>query len=242
MLRVLMLLKIAKPSVSHILPVLTTVLFLVLFPGTGMTAQDSNSDRPVPENILRAAHSGLMPFLRTIPPENFAQYGIPDGINLEDISLGAANRVYTVDFASSAGNPVDKLSSMLAPTSMWFFETTHDGVPCCILTVDDLNGEYRAVAIGSAGIAKELHQLEQEYPGEAGYSRVFVRVFRATSDLVLVTREGESEKVAGLVSARISLELEEQASGAHTLWDSQIIATKLTTAVDTDIEQQEETR
>ncbi len=242
MLRVLMSLKIAKPSVSHILPVLATVLLLVLLPGTGMTTQNPDAGQPIPENILRAAHSGLMPFLRTIPPENYAQYGIPDGINLEDITLGAAHRVYTVDFASLAVNPVGKLSNMLEPTSMWFFEATHDGVPCCILTVDDLNGEWRAVAIGSAGIAKELHQLEQEYPVEAGYSKVFVRVFRATSDLVLVTREGESEKVAGLVSARISLELEEHVSGVHTLWDSEVIATKLTAAVETDAGQQEGTR
>ena len=125
---------------------------------------------------------------------------------------------------------------------MWFFEAVYDGEPCCILTVDDLDGEYRAVAIGSAGIAKELHQLEQEYPGEAGYSKVFVRVFRATSDLVLVSREGENEKVAGLLSARVSLELEEQVSDAHTLWDSDAIAAKLMTAVETDAEQQEGTR
>ena len=114
--RVLISLKMARPSVSHILPVLATVLLLVLLPGTGMTAQNPDADQPVPENILRAAHSGLMPFLRTIPPEDFAQYGIPAGINLEDISLGTAHRVYTVDFASAAGRPVGKLSSMLEPT------------------------------------------------------------------------------------------------------------------------------
>ena len=86
---------------------------------------------------------------------------------------------------------------------------------------------YKTVAIGASGLAGELAQIEREFPPAEGHRLTLVRVFQATSELMIVEQEGQSEGVLALESARVSLELEGSLSTAHTQYDPTVITARV---------------
>jgi len=179
----------------------------------------------VPDNVNSAAQSGLQPFLQSVPTDDLQAYGIPAGVEFKDLTLGRYYHIHSVDPESWGGNAT--LAEISYPTSAWYIEVIYGELTCCLLTVDKINDSLRAVAIGASGLARELAEVEAEYPQSDGYALTLVRVHQATSDLMIAEREGHSEKVIGLESARISLKLGIAASSKHKSWDAEEITAKV---------------
>jgi len=152
-----------------------------------------------------------------IPVEDLQKYGLPAGVELNDLKLGRWYHVHSADPESWRGNAT--LVEIVDPTSTWLAEVVYGQATCCLLTIDKQKGVYRAVAIGASGLAMELAEVEAEYPQSEGNDLTLVRVYQASSDLIAVEREGHPDQVIGLESARLSLELGTAAPSEHTLWD-----------------------
>jgi len=191
----------------------------------------------VPDAVTTAAQDGLHPFWEGIPGGDMERYGFPPGSDFENVSLGQPYRVMTISpetlFAYKAG---DDIRSMLRATTMWFFPILHKGTPGAILTVDIMDDQWKAVAIGNAGLAAQLHELEQAWPENGGYEKVLVRIFQATSDIMIVINRGAVE-VVPLESARISLDLFAPDRMAFDSWRADEIVYRLIPVVRANINQ-----
>jgi hypothetical protein len=95
------------------------------------------------------------------------------------------------------------VESIISPTDIWLFPVVSKGEARTLITVDSVDGEWRAVSIGGSGVAKQWASIT----GNSSAAYKFVRVYQAMADFVLMSDVGET-KMAPLESARISLELE----------------------------------
>jgi hypothetical protein len=73
------------------------------------------------------------------------------------------------------------------------------------MTVDRMDGEWRAVSLGASELAQQLTALMLRWP-ESSHRLRFIRVYQANADFVEVARGGQVLGVVPLLSARISLE------------------------------------
>jgi hypothetical protein len=157
--------------------------------------------------VKEAAAKGLTSLLPAILGDGVEHYNFSDPKELGQATLGEPFRVYTITPETilnySSGVPIEKI---ISPTTVWLFPVVAKAEMRTLLTVDQVAGEWKAVAVGSSGLAKQWAEITQERPASEGYEYTFVRVFQATSDFVLVSRLGETE-IIPLESARVSLEL-----------------------------------
>ncbi|KPJ49841.1 MAG: hypothetical protein AMJ41_02230, partial [candidate division Zixibacteria bacterium DG_27] len=165
-------------SVFQILALLS--LYLLVLPKAAI------SDQAPPTEVVQAATGGLQPFLRAIPADNLAHYGFSNEAEFAQARLGEPLRVYTI-VPDNISNyiPGTDLTSLLTATNLWYFPVLCFGEARTILTVDLVKGEWRAVAIGSSGLAKEVQKLRLRWPSSDGYEHTFVRVFQAQSDFLV---------------------------------------------------------
>jgi hypothetical protein len=225
-----------KTSIQGGTPWRYAILFVALFvflagtallmTATSINAQQDKSARlsqfgftsSVPEGVWKAANEGLRPFLNAIPPLNREIYGFPAGGDLEQITLEQPYRVMTIHPKTLyAFNRSDDIRTMLTATQMWLFPVVQRGRTRAILTIDQMNGEWRAVSIGCAKIADELRRIEQAWPNDLGFNRCLVRIFQATSDVMLVVKDDVVD-IMPFESARTSLRLEELGKGVAELY------------------------
>jgi hypothetical protein len=189
----------------------------------------------VPDSVNSAAQIGLRPFWESILSTDSKRYGFPPGSDFKSISLGQPYRVMTILpeelFAYRTG---EDIRTKLRETTMWFFPVFYEGIPKIILTVDLVGGRWKAVAIGGAGLAAQLHELEQAWPENDSRRNILVRIFQATSDIVIVA-DRDAVVVVPLESARISLELYAPDKTAFDSWQVDEIIQRLIPVVRTNI-------
>lgn len=182
----------------------------------------SRARETVPQEVAQAAMDGLSSFLKAIPATELAHYGFSSEENLSKATLGAAFRVYTITPDKILNfDPQMELSALITPTELWFFPVLYDREVRTILTVDKMNGEWQAVAIGSSGLARQLKNVADEWPESEGYEFKFIRIYQAQSDLMVLSKKGMT-KIFPLESARISLKLTKigkEEEGLHNIVD-----------------------
>jgi hypothetical protein len=181
--------------------VFVVLLAIFMMHGTALCAEEP------PAAVKEAAVKGLTSLLPAIVGDSLKHYNFSDPKELDKATLGGPFRVYTITpeniLSYSSGVPVERI---ISPTSVWLFPVIAEGEVRTLLTVDQVDGGWKAVAIGSSGLAKQWASIMQVRPSSEGYDHTFVRVFQATSDIVLVSRLGETE-IIPLESARVSLGL-----------------------------------
>ena len=189
-----------------------------------------------PQEVLQSAKDGLSSFLKAIPFSDLRHYGFSAGEDLSRATLGTAFRVYTItpdkimDFESNM-----KLSSLVFPTELWFFPVLYNGEFRTILTVDKMNGQWQAVAIGSSGLATQLEDVAAEWPESEGYEYKFIRIYQARSDFVILSQK-EMIRLFPLESARIALKLTETGKKGSKLYKTADIIPKLIPIVSQNIQ------
>lgn len=207
----------------HILSVFA--LILLIFPASSLSREAA------PQEVIQAAVDGLGPFLEAIPSQDSEHYGFASTEDLTNATLGKPFKVYTItpDKILNYSQEME-LPSLISPTNLWFFPVVYEGKVRTTLTVDFVNGEWKAVAIGRSGLAKQLERIENKWPESDGYDHQFIRIYQAQSDFVAVSKE-RILKIVPLESAAVALKLKKVIEGIYGLYTPSEIIPKLSPAV-----------
>ena len=162
------------------------------------------------DKVQQAAQEGLIHFLGKIPVGLEENYGFNSRQEFDWAFLGEPYEMYTIhpDFLINE-RPIG--SGFITPLEIWRFPVlSHDSMRT-LLTVAKVEGEWKAVAIGGAGIAFELDQLEKIYSFDRNNTkRVLLRLYQIKSDFVSIgdlTQRIEEAMFAPLQSARMQMRL-----------------------------------
>ncbi|MDP8237339.1 MAG: hypothetical protein P9M08_13235 [Candidatus Erginobacter occultus] len=139
------------------------------------------AETPPPE-VLTAAEAGLSRYLSEIPPEELVNLGFPPGADLLAARVGEPWPLYTItpDALLSAAEDTD-VETLVSPTGLWYFPVILDGSWLNIITVDRMEGEWEAVALGRAPLASELEKITRQWPKANGYTPKLVAVYQAAA-------------------------------------------------------------
>lgn len=133
-----------------------------------------------PPEVVAAAEAGLLPFLKSLPPEELGNFGFSPADPIDRATPGIPFKVYTITPDALADYQAeDTVSSLLSPTGMWYFPITIDGEMKCILTVAQVDGSWQAVGVGKAALAAQLQEVVNQWPKSRGYDPVLIMVFQA---------------------------------------------------------------
>jgi len=80
---------------------------------------------------------------------------------------------------------------------------------------------WKAIAIGGSGLAKHWASVIKKWPSSEGYEHIFLKIFQAGSDFVLLSHAGKTEMIP-LSSAVLSLDL-----GSEEMYDPSDIILRL---------------
>lgn len=213
-------------KVKLMVHILSGFLFILLiFPASAISREAA------PQAVIQAAIDGLGTFLEAIPSQDLEHYGFASAEDLTYATLGKPFKVYTItpDKILNYGQDT-KLPSVVSPTNRWLFPVICWGKVRTILTVDFVHGEWRAVAIGRSGLAKQLERIENKWPDSDGYDHQFIRIYQAQSDFVAVSKE-RILKIVPLESAAVALKLKKAIEGTYVLYDPSEIIPKLSPIV-----------
>lgn len=168
------------------------------------------SAEEIPSAAKIAAKEGLLAFLKAIPAEELEYFNFAEQGEVDQAKLGDPFMIYTISpdqiLNYAVGTDVE---SIITPTNVWLFPVISNGAARTLLTMDFMDGNWRAVSIGGSGVAKEWDTIIRDSSVEGEPIYKFVRIYQAVADLVLVSDMQESRMVP-LKSACISLELEEK--------------------------------
>jgi hypothetical protein len=135
-----------------------------------------------PPEAIWAAREGLPPFMNALPERQREGCG--------GAELGDPFRVYTITPAALDAYLVgDSVASLISPTGMWLFPVVAEGRSRFLLTVDTVDGSWRAVSLGQAGLAAELDRLLLRWPREKGYDPLLVSVFAASTHFFTIPQK-----------------------------------------------------
>lgn len=137
-----------------------------------------------------------------------ARQGLVDFPGLTGASLQEGFQVYTVSPAALMSG--SDLGANTIPTGQWRFVMSCGQQPMGLLTVAQVEGQWKAVSLGGAGLATEMSRVLKTWSPGNGYNFRFVRVYQAMTDLVEISRVNESREpgYVPLTSARESLGLQ----------------------------------
>lgn len=128
------------------------------------------------------------------------------------LNWGKLFQIFTIpseELLSFPENSPD-FSSLVVPTNVWQFLVLNNGQARAILTVDWMNNQWAAVAIGASGLAAQLGKIIEAYPPAQGYTDRFVRLFRAKSDFMEISQQGTVLGIIPFISARVAMRLDRQ--------------------------------
>ncbi len=182
-----------------------------------------------PEQVVNAARKGLKSFLAAIPPQDLNGMGFLDQSEVDNALLGEGFQVYAAhpNNVSSYAKKVADSSSMVIPTNEWQFLIVTNDQARSILTVDRMQNEWKAVAVGAAGLARQLAKIVEKYPAHAGYSHKFIKVFQPRSDFVEISHQGKPVGVVPLTSGRVALGLKQPDLNVSDLFDFRDIISRI---------------
>jgi hypothetical protein len=173
--------------------------------------------QPVPPDVLNAASNGLPAFLESVSFGNRELYGFTNDNDLARARPGVPLRVFTITpQALASHNAEPALTPLLSETTLWYFPILVGQDAKAILVVDQMAGEWKAVSIGYAPLARELDQITKQWPAGAGYHPRLVAAFSANryyftvpevddhnlSPILMPGQADESDGTRGLNQAR----------------------------------------
>lgn len=170
-------------------------LLLVTICLVSLLAMNVNAETP-PDEVVRAARDGLSVFLAAIPEGELSFYGFANKDELKQATIGASFRIYTIapDNILSYRGDAD-ISSLLYATDHWVFLVTCSGKARVLLTVVPMEGIWEAVDLGGTSTAAELQEITDTWAASDGYDTKFIRIYQASSDFVLLTKDKASHLV-----------------------------------------------
>jgi hypothetical protein len=133
-----------------------------------------------PQGLDQAAAAGLSTLLADIPKADLPAFGFPDGTAPGTTTLGTPQLLRTITPASLAAYQSGQSpQTLLSDTAMWFYPVQIDGTTVAYLVMDRVDGDYRAVSLGYARLAKAKRQALDGVSLQAGEIPQIVAVFQA---------------------------------------------------------------
>lgn len=164
-----------------------------------------------PMEVVQAAQKGICDF-----PFPLAGKASPD-----NAVIGHGFQVYSVPpmtlVNSSALRPV------IAPMGVWRFVMVADGSPVALITVAKVEGNWRAVSMGGAQLAAEVHRVMEQWPPQEGYNHRFVRIFQARADFIEITTNDKLTGFVPLTASRLAFGLEGAFDAGALLQESEVL-------------------
>jgi hypothetical protein len=137
---------------------------------------------------------------------------VSDVQDLKDAQVTYGFQVFTVDPKDLIAGRSD-LSAMAKPSPVWRFILQLHDRPIGLVTVEQVDGRWQAVAFGASTLAQDADAL-MAFHGNADRSNLrFIRIYQAQSDFLEVAANGTA-RFAPLHSARHSLQLQQRATKA----------------------------
>ncbi len=145
-----------------------------------------------PHDVIQAAEEGLQPFLKRIPQGERERFGFTKTDNPEQAYLGNPFRLHTITPAAiSEYQPGDTANSLISETRMWYFPVMFENEFRTILIVDHMDGQWKAVSLGRAKLARQLGKVSKDWSRKRGYAPRLIAVFQAGEYLFTVPEKGD---------------------------------------------------
>ena len=137
---------------------------------------------PAQSTAAGAAAAGLSPYLRLIPEGREADFGFSSRQEFEMATLGSPYELMTIhprNLASDEAAGRDILASM----DTFRYPVLVKGKIRALLTVARVQGEWKAVDFGAAGLAAAVDRFEENVPGPGeGARKVLLRLYQLNID------------------------------------------------------------
>jgi hypothetical protein len=144
-------------KIKQIVLSLSALFFCGIF---SLHAQDEN------KAVLDAAKAGLSIYLEKIPAGIETSYGFNDRNEFKLATLGKPFPIYLLKIDFFTEPTVTPNKNYLVKSNTYKIPVIINGEYRSMLTVALMNGVWKTVGIGAAGLAKELGALEKKHPAE----------------------------------------------------------------------------
>lgn len=128
---------------------------------------------PMSKEIMEAAQQGLPQFLAQTPDDMLPLFGITSREELQTAQLSDPFQVHIITpdkLKASRGD--SSVKQLMEPTNLWYFPIMVGEQTKLVLVVDHTDGKWQAVSLGYAPLARELHQVRQQWNRRDGYHPV----------------------------------------------------------------------
>ena len=149
----------------------------------------------VPVEIREAAEKRLNQVIEEMPDEVLEDFNFSSREQLNRAILGVPFRVYTITRKNILAYDCNKtkILDIISPTYYWRFPVISDGESRDLLTVDFFNGVWKGTSFGASGLAKRWESIIKNWPPSKGYEHIFLRIYQANSDFVILKHERKIE-------------------------------------------------
>lgn len=150
-----------------------------------------------PPEVLKSAQAGLQSFLSRVPLEARGHYGFTPTDDLQQARLGTPFNLYTMTPQALLTSSADtSVTSLLSKTAMWYFPVMVHNEIRAILVVDQVDGQWQAVSLGYAELARALDRIGQRWPQAKGFHPQLIAVFQAKEYLVRVPEYSSNDLIS----------------------------------------------
>ena len=165
---------------------------VVLCVGTHSGAVAGRAQSPAEAHAVAVAAARGWPEMRArIPAGMWRDYGFADGGAMASATLGEPLPMLAITPAALAAyQPGDSVEALLSATTLWYVPLAADGAIRSMLVVDRVAGEWQAVSLGYAPLAKALERMFAQWPATKGYHPRLVMVVQAQQYLYTVPELG----------------------------------------------------
>ena len=175
----------------------------------------------VPPEVFQAAREGL-----SITP-----LGLSTKADLDNPTVNHGFQVYTASPVNLLKS--SKLSSILTPTGLWRFVVVKESQPVSLITVAQIEGQWKAVSIGGAQLAMEVKKVMERWPASQGYNHRFIRIYQARTDFIEISSNGRAVGFVPLTASRMAFGMSGEFDPAALLHGPEIMPRLHKAAVDT---------
>jgi len=143
-------------------------------------------------DAVRAAAAGMKPFLNSIPPGQEQAFGFANREEFDQAYLGSPYELVTILPRTLAADGAVK-EKALTSMAQFRFPILCNGKSRALLTVALVDGEWKAVEIGAAGLAAMFDRVEQSVPPPGRQPRnLLLRLYQLKIDFAGYYQEGQN--------------------------------------------------
>jgi len=142
---------------------------------------------PTPDEITQAAQDGLKRFMAL----DLSTCGIPTNITPQQVTLSRPFRLFKITpQALAACRTGATVTDMAEPTDQHYLLAQITERTICLLVIDRVEGQWRAVSLGCPDFAVELARVLAAWPEAKGYHPQFIVMRQAGQILFTIPEQG----------------------------------------------------